>query len=99
NWAKHFMEKHSHEIQSFWSHPLDHSHARAVNPHTKEEFFTLLEAMIEEGGGDDVIPPELIYRTDETGIQSGIGVKERVYGPQGAKIQHQQWSRDRENIT
>ncbi len=99
NWAKRFVEKHSDEIKAFWSHPLDHSHACAVNPYTKEEFFKLLEAVIEGDGGDDIIPPKLIYGTDETGIQQGIGVKERVYGPQGAKIQHQQRSGDRENIT
>ncbi len=97
--VKRFVEKHSDKIKAFWSHPLDHSRARAVNPYTKEEFFKLLEAVIEGDGGDDIIPPELIYGTDETGIQQGIGVKERVYGPQGAKIQHQQRSGDRENIT
>ncbi|PBK70299.1 hypothetical protein ARMSODRAFT_858598, partial [Armillaria solidipes] len=52
NWAKCFVEKHSDEIKAFWSHPLDHSCAHAVNPYTKEEFFKLLEAMIEGDGGD-----------------------------------------------
>ncbi len=59
NWAKCFVEKHSDEIKAFWSHPLDHSCARAVNPYTKEEFFKLLEAVIEGDGGDDIIPPEV----------------------------------------
>ncbi|KAK0245361.1 hypothetical protein EDD85DRAFT_757333, partial [Armillaria nabsnona] len=90
NWAKCFVEKHSDEIKAFWSHPLDHSCACTVNPYTKEEFFKLLEAVIERDGENNIIPPELIYGTDETGIQQGIGVKERVYSPQGAKIQHQQ---------
>ncbi len=99
NWVKCFVEKHSDEIKAFWSHPLDHSHAHAVNPYTKEEFFKLLEAVIEGDGGDDIISPKLIYGTDKTGIQQRIGVKERIYGPQGAKIQHQQRNGDRENIT
>jgi hypothetical protein len=45
------------------------------------------------------IPDELVYGADETGIQGGIGVTERVIGPAGAKIQHQQRSGNRENIT
>ncbi|KAK0238218.1 hypothetical protein EDD85DRAFT_921551 [Armillaria nabsnona] len=99
NWVKCFVEKHSDKIKAFWSHPLDRLHACTVNPYTKEEFFKLLEVMIEGDGGDNIIPLKLIHGTDETGIQQRIGVKERVYGPQGAKIQHQQQSGDRENIT
>jgi hypothetical protein len=45
------------------------------------------------------IPDELVYATDETGIQSGIGVWERVIGPAGQQIQNQQCSGNRENIT
>jgi hypothetical protein len=36
---------------------------------------------------------------DESGFQKGVGQKERVFGASGQKIQHQQRSRDRENIT
>ncbi len=36
---------------------------------------------------------------DETGIQTGIGVTERVIGPVGQKMQYQQRSGNRENIT
>ncbi|KIY60695.1 CENP-B protein, partial [Cylindrobasidium torrendii FP15055 ss-10] len=39
------------------------------------------------------------YGADETGIQSGIGSKERVFGPAGSSVQHQQRSGNRENIT
>ncbi|KAK0450446.1 uncharacterized protein EV420DRAFT_1245126, partial [Desarmillaria tabescens] len=78
NWAKHFVEKHSDKIKAFWSHLLDHSHAHAMNLYTKEEFFELIEAVIEGDEGEDIIPCELIYETDETGIQQRIGVEERV---------------------
>ena len=37
--------------------------------------------------------------TGKPGIQSGIGVTERVIGPAGAKMQHQQRSGNRKNIT
>ncbi|EJF61425.1 CENP-B protein, partial [Dichomitus squalens LYAD-421 SS1] len=36
---------------------------------------------------------------DETGIQEGVGLKERVLGPAGQKVQYQQRSGERENIT
>ena len=45
------------------------------------------------------IPDELVYSADETGILLGIGVTEHMIGPAGAKIQHQQRSGTRENIT
>ncbi|KAI0274198.1 hypothetical protein BGY98DRAFT_1117181 [Russula aff. rugulosa BPL654] len=79
----------------YWSSALDSSRGRAVNPVTKEEYFRLLKEVIEEYN----IPDELVYGADETGIQVGIGVTERVIGPAGASIQHQQRSGARENIT
>ncbi|KIL70546.1 hypothetical protein M378DRAFT_49547, partial [Amanita muscaria Koide BX008] len=45
------------------------------------------------------IPPELIYGADESGFQSGVGTRERVIGRQGKKVQHQQRSGGRENMT
>jgi hypothetical protein len=99
NWAKRFVEKHSDRLKPYWSCPLDNSRTRAVNPTTKEAFFDLLESTIKGKDGEEPIPAELIYGTDETGIQEGIGVKEHVLGAPGKKVQHQQWSGDRENIT
>ena len=40
-----------------------------------------------------------MYGADETGIQTGNGVKEYVVGPKGVPVQHQQRSGNRENIT
>ena len=42
---------------------------------------------------------ELVYGADETGVQTGIGVTERVIGQARAKMQYQQRSGNRENIT
>ena len=78
-----------------WSSALDSSRSRAVNPITKEEYFRILKEAREKYK----IPDELVYGADETGIQSGIGVTERVIGPAGTKLQHQQRSGNRENIT
>ena len=51
------------------------------------------------GEGEEPIPDELIWGTDETGIQQGLGTRQRIIGPTGKKVQHQQRSGDRENIT
>jgi hypothetical protein len=97
-WTRRFVSDHT-ELKTYWSAPLDKSRARAVNPMTKEHYFDLLEKVIEGDGGDNRIPPELIYGADESGFQKGLGQKERVIGGKGKKRQHQQRSGDRENIT
>jgi len=79
----------------YWSSAMDSSRGRAVNPITKAEYFRLLKDVTEEYD----IPDELVYGADETGIQTGVGTTERVIGPAGAKMQHQQRSGNRENIT
>lgn len=98
NWTARFIEWHP-ELQAYWSHGLDHSRARAVNPVTKEALFELYSETVNGDGGDDVIPPELIWGADESGFQEGIGGKERVFGAKGKATQHQQRGGDRENIT
>ena len=95
DWGNRFITKHHSRLGMYWSSALDGSRGRAVNPITKEEYFKILKEVREEYN----IPDELVYGADETGIQSGIGVTERVIGPAGAKIQHQQRSGTQENIT
>ena len=98
-WALRFVEKHSNRLSSYWCHPLEHSRARARNPHTKEAFFSLLERTIEGNNNQEPISNKLIWGMDETGIQQGLGTQQCIIGPKGKKIQHQQKSGDRENIT
>jgi hypothetical protein len=43
-----------------------------VNPVTKQAFFELLESTIHGGEGRNPYRTELIYGTDESGIQEGI---------------------------
>jgi len=95
NWATRFITKHHDRLGMYWSSAMDSSRGRAVNPITKAEYFKLLKEAKEK----DNIPDELLYAADETGVQTGIGVTERVIGPAKAKIQHQQRSGNRENIT
>ena len=98
-WIPRFVEKHSDWLKPYWSCALDKSRACAVNLNTKEAFFTLLKNVINGRDGEDPIPPELIYGTDETGLQEGIGTRERVYGGVGKKVQHQQCCGTCKNIT
>ena len=64
----------------YWPTAFDGSCGCAVNPVTKEEYFIILKEVREKYN----ILDESIYSTDETGIQSGIGVMEQVIGPAGA---------------
>jgi hypothetical protein len=95
DWGSRFITKHHNRLGMYWSSALDGSRGRAVNPVTKKEYFRILWEVREKYN----IPNELVYGADETGIQSGIGVTERVIGAAGTKIQHQQRSGTRENIT
>ncbi|KAH9991943.1 hypothetical protein BJV74DRAFT_771898 [Russula compacta] len=94
DWTKHFISDHNDQIRPYWSKGLDHSRARAVNPTTKRHYYELLTMVIEGKGGNDIIPPELIFGVDESGFQKGMGKKERVFEPQGKQCQHQQRSGD-----
>lgn len=94
-WSHRFVEKYSEELSTYWSRPLDTSRGRAVNPSTNETWFKLLGETIK----DNNIPEELQYGVDETGVQPGGGLRERVIGPKGKKVQHQQQDGNRENIT
>jgi len=80
DWASRFITKYHNGLGMYWSTALDGSHGCAVNPVTKEEYFIILKEVREKYN----ILDESIYSTDETGIQSGIGVMEQVIGPAGA---------------
>jgi hypothetical protein len=90
DWGNCFITKHNSRLGMYWSTPLDGSHGHAVNSVTKEEYFRVLKEVRETYD----IPDELVYGADETGIQLGVGMKEQVIRPAGAKIQHQQRSRN-----
>ncbi|THV02099.1 hypothetical protein K435DRAFT_817878 [Dendrothele bispora CBS 962.96] len=99
DWTARFASDHNDCIGMYWTHALDRSRARAVNAYNHEHYFDLLEEVVEGKGGDDVIPDELKYGTDESGLQRGVGLKTRAFGAKGTKVQQQQRSGDRENIT
>lgn len=95
NWTHRFVEKHSDRLHGTWARPLEAKRGRAVNPHTNESYFTLLEDTIKTYS----IEQECTYAVDEAGFQTGTGQSERVIGGKGKGPQYQQKDGDRENIT
>lgn len=98
-WLSRFLTQHSDRLWPLWSHALDYSHTQAVNPILHNMFFNVLEATVEGEGNNDVIPVELIYSADETGLMMGVALRERVIALAGKKIQQLQSSGNRENVT
>lgn len=94
-WSCRFVEKHSNRLGTYWSRPLDTARGRAVNENTNTAWYNIF---IDTKTTNNV-PDELLYGSDETGILPGGGTTQRVIGRKGKKVQHQQRSGDRENIT
>ena len=83
-----------------WSSSLDDSRVCAINPNNKKQFYSLFKDTKDgRGNPEETVLEKDLYAADETGIQKGIWVKERVYAPVGASVQHQQHSSNHENIT
>ena len=99
NWASQFLEWHHNMLQEYSSCPLEHSQAQTGNPYTKAAFFRIFKEVVDRKEVEEPIPDELIYGTDESGFQNGIGMREHIVGQRGKKVQHQQRSGDRENTT
>lgn len=95
NWTHRFVLKHSDRLKMYWSRPLDSTRSRAVNENTNEAWFGLYRDTKTKFD----VPDDLIYGSDETGILPGGGTTQRMIGGKGKKVQHQQRSGDRENIT
>lgn len=99
-WAEHFVEKHSDRLHSYRARTMDVKRARAVNQHTKDAWFDLVEEILMTGDNGEPIAPECLFGNDESGFQSGEGYsQERVIGEAGQNAQYQQKDGNRENIT
>ncbi|GBE84500.1 Pogo transposable element with KRAB domain [Sparassis crispa] len=95
NWTHRFIQRHSDQIKASWASPLEEKRGRAVNPHTNEAWFKLLEDTIR----DYDIVPKMTYGTDEIGCSGSTGPSEHVLGANKKGPQYQQIGGDRENIT
>ena len=83
NWMDQFVLCHSDWIKTIWSSSLEGAHAQSANPTNNAEWFNLLGETLRD------VDPDCIWAVDETGIQTGMAVKEQVLGVKGKNIQHQ----------
>ena len=93
NWTDRFVLTHSERIKTIWSTSLEGKRAQSANPTNNKEWFDLLATDLKD------VDPDCIWAADETGIQTGNAVKERVIGAKGKTTQHQTRDGNRENIT
>ncbi|TFK17697.1 hypothetical protein FA15DRAFT_604569, partial [Coprinopsis marcescibilis] len=99
-WSQRFVSKFSDQLHIYCTKPLDNVRSRAVNKHTNNAWFDLVETVQLTGDNGGPIAPECTWAMDETGFQpnSGEGM-EYVIGRTGKAIQYQQRSGSHENIT
>ena len=100
NWVDWFLEHHADHIRTYRAHPLEALRGRAVNEFTHQRYFDILKHILDTGDDGEPLVPENIYGSDETGFRTGEGSSnQKVVGPAGQQIQHQQKTGNWENIT
>ena len=100
NWVDRFLKRHANRIQTYRAHPLEALRGKAVNEYTHQNYFDILKHVLYAGDDGEPLLPENIYGSDETGFRTGEGSSnQKVVGPTGKRIQHQQKTGNRENIT
>ena len=87
------MLRHANHLQMIWSLSLEGAHAHAANPTNNREWFELFHTHVEN------VEPDCIWAADETGIQTGDAVHERIIGRKGKTVQHQTCKGTHKNIT
>lgn len=99
-WVDRFLDRHRDLIQKYRPRPLESLRGQAVNPFTHRRFYDILGKVLETGDNGSPITEENIYGSDESAFQTGVGSSnEKVIGAAGKRIQHQQKTGNRENIT
>ena len=99
-WTHRFIEKHSDKLHMYTAKSLDTARGQAVNKHTNELWFDVVEEVQLEGDDGEPIALECTWAMDESGFQANGGKGfEHVIGAKGKKVQYQQQAGTRENIT
>ena len=100
NWVDRFLKRHANRIRTYRAYPLEALRGKAVNEYTHRNYFNILKCILSTGDDGEPLLPENIYGSDETAFRTGEGSSNRkVVGPAGKRIQHQQKTGNRENIT
>lgn len=85
-WTHRFTEKYSDQIKMSWSTPLESKRGQAVNQHTADAWFSLLQETVMKYK----IEEELTYGTGKMGCNPAKGRDKRVMGGKKAGPQYQQ---------
>ena len=84
NWVDQFLKRHANHIQTYQAHPLKALHGKAVNEYTYQNYFDILKHVFYTGDDGELLLPENIYGSDETGFRTGEGsLNQKVVGPTG----------------
>lgn len=95
NWVYQYLERHHHELQTYWSKHLDVQRADSLNPAAVGKWFDIVKEEIV----DKQISPELIFGMDESGFPPANDAKLSVIGRARKKTQPRRGGGNRENVT
>ncbi|PPQ75808.1 hypothetical protein CVT26_001458 [Gymnopilus dilepis] len=99
-WTHRFVEKHSDRLHLYTARPLDSLRGQAANPEMNEQWYDIVEDVQLRGDEGKPMAPECTWAMDEAGFQSnGDEGCTKIIGAAGKKVQYQQQSGSRENIT
>ena len=93
--VQNYLERHRHELKTYWSSHLDMQRASCLNPTAVSRWFDIVEEEIVKKG----ISPCQIFGMDESGFTLANDGAVRVVGCRNKKIQHKRGGANRENVT
>ena len=97
-WTDWFVEKHSEQIGAFYTHTLEGTWARAINPTTNSAWWKLLGMVLQTGDGCILIAKENTYGVDECRFQPEIGSAQgKAIGGKRKKVHYQQKNGEHES--
>ena len=99
-WTGRFVSRNSDRLHRYTARPLHDVRGKAANPEMKKCWYNIVDDV--QMHGDDGLPiaPECTWAMDEVGFQAnGDEGVAKIIGAKGKKVQYQQQSGTRENIT
>ncbi|KAF5338313.1 hypothetical protein D9758_015752 [Tetrapyrgos nigripes] len=99
NWPARFIEKHSNRLHTYHAAALDTLRGQAVNPANNKLYFRIIGNLAESGNDGEPLDPKNVYTMDEIGVTEQSGVRKKVIGRKGKKMQYQNRGGGREITT
>ena len=99
-WTGCFVSRNSDRLHLYTARPLHDIRGKAANPEMKELWYDIVDDIQVHGDDGMPIAPECTWAMDEVGFQAnGDEGMTKIIGAKGKKVQYQQQSGTRENIT